>query len=370
MAQKRYPASQRFLGPGMDYFDEPGEKFTLLNQDPQARQVDEIDVSGSGNANETYEIALDGVTISYQNDGSPTTDELGQGLTDAINNENLVNGKLQASFDAGTDTITITARYAGIGFTYSEVSDPQGVLSQSRTTQNATAAPVPWGRALEKHGALGEKLGRLVDASNYTARLITVTLDGSTDGDYRVKLTYHGGQTFVATYTASGDNQSTILDNLRDDINNNGPDLLSASTSAGPTLDIEPETAGFADYDVVEADGPSQVNDSVTLAGDDINELFGGVAVVSSSQTSDHSSEYGQYDPNDEMDVRAEGAVVTVPVEDQPFTGADVFVRLSANGNRDRLGAFRATQDSGVVPLKGAEFKRAPNSDVAVVKLP
>lgn len=372
MSQTRYRDSQKAFAPGQDLVESFGRARTLLNADPQAKQIDEISVGASPNDNADYAIEINSVEIRVTTDSDATQDELVQALADAINDENLVNGRVVASADQGNDVVTITARHPGIGFTYTEVADPSDDLSQTRTQSNQEADPLPWGRAVEDHGSLGEKLGRLVDASKLTPRDIQLTLSGSGDGEYTVILEVDG-DTLVAQYTASGDGTDTILNELQSDLD--AHDLLSASvdTTASPSeLHIQPETSGFADFRVTGLATPSSESFSHTIDadGDDIRERLAGVAMAGGERLIDPGVDVGQYPPNTEFDVKEDGAYIGVAVEEQPSQGDPVYVRLSANGQRDQLGAFRASWDAGCVPLPEAEWVRAPSSDVAAVEVP
>jgi len=356
------------------------DKKTRTNKDPQAKQVDTVAVSGADD-DTTYELQFSFDTVnafvSFTTDSSATIDELVNGLTNAINNNRKISGRLLAEADTGADDITITARYPGVGWTLTEEQDSPGHLSITNTTSNAGAVEIPFGIALERHGALNDERGhvfaRKPDASNYTARDLLVTLDGSTDGDYRLKIEYHGGSTFVATYTASADSEDDILNNLRDDINNNGPSLLTASVDTGPSpseLHINPETAGFADFRIVEADGPSQIDESVDTEGTDFRELFDGIALAGYPNLIEPKVDGGRYQPNSHMNVLSDGLTAVAPEKD-PADGNTVWVRLSANGSLDELGAFRPDFNSGCVPLDTdtIEWERVPKSGLATVRL-
>jgi len=367
MAQRHYYENMRQFGPGSDLVDSLGDRKTVLNADPQAKQVDEISVTGgAGSANEVYEIKIERQLISYDAANGTNQDDVGQGLADAINANNLVNGRVTASYDAGTDTITVTARWAGIGFSYTEVSDPNSILSQTRTQDNQTANPLPWGRLVEEHGSIGQKLGRLADASNMTSKQIDVDVGGSADGNYTVTLEVNG-ETLVATFDASNDSKTDIVDDLVSDID--GHNLLAANNNSD-ILEITPETSGFADFSVQGLNAPQEPSVTLATEGDDINQKMAGVAMVGGEELIEPDEQVGRYPPSTEVDVKYNGAQVGVAAEEQVSKDDTVFVRLAASGNNDKLGAFRGSHDAGVVPLKGAEFVKAPNADVAGVELP
>lgn len=351
------------------------------NKDPEAKQVDTISVSGADN-DTTYKLKFEmsdrTSIVEFTTDGSAKADELVNGLTSAINDERLISGTVVAEADTGADTVTVTARYAGEGFTLTEEQDSPGHLSISQTTANADAVEIPFGIGLERHGSLsqnrGHQFARKPDASNFTARDLQVTLDGSTDGDYRIKVEYHDGQTFIAEYTASADSEDDILNALRTDFANNGPSLLSASVDTGATpseLHIKPETDGFADFRILEVDGPSQLDESVAAEGDDVRKSFDGIALMEGLQLIEPDVDGARYQPNSHMNVlQADGRTAVAP-ESTPSEGDYVWVRLSANGDLDELGAFRSDFNSGCVPLdkESIEWERVPDQqdNLAVV---
>ncbi|MFB6371615.1 MAG: hypothetical protein ABEN55_00535 [Bradymonadaceae bacterium] len=322
-----------------------------VNKDPAAEQIEEIAVSGA-NSGEVYIVSINDIDVEAEAP-SNAVDDLVNELTEQINAEPLVSGYVEAEADTSNDVVTVTEREGAGEFTIAEVQDASGHLSISQVQAHAEADPVPFGRAVLKNGFEDtERLVKLPKAGDLTARDLQVTLDGSTDGDYRLTIEYNGGQVFTATYTASTVNADTILQGLRDDINNNGPDVLTASHDGTPSpseLHIVAETAGFADFRIVEADGPSQMNASVATAGDDIRDELDGI-----SQRSDTMERTGQsdaeYPGKDVINVMSEGQIV-VETEDSATADAQLWVRLADNGTLNEHGAFRHTFNSGAVPV-------------------
>ncbi|MFB6373431.1 MAG: hypothetical protein ABEN55_10025, partial [Bradymonadaceae bacterium] len=299
-------------------------------------------------------------------------DELVQGLADAINNENLVNGRVEASADTGNDVVTITARHPGIGFTYTEVADPSDLLSHTRTQQNQEADPLPWGRAVEDHGDLGDKLGRLVDASHLTPRELHLSVGSAQNSTTYTAVLLVQGERYEVSYTSDADAPiDEVVNGLASAIDGQTPEELSANgDTTNDDVEIVPETAGFVDFVVLDYGPDADLSYSIAEEGDNIRDRLAGVALAGGERLIDPGVDVGQYPPNTEFDVKEDGAYVGVAVEEQPSQGDPVYVRLSANGQRDQLGAFRASWDSGCVPLPEAEWVRAPSSDVAAVEVP
>lgn len=372
MSQTRYRDSQKDFAPGQDLVESFGRARTLLNADPQAKQIDEISVGSNPNNNAEYAIEINSVEIRVTTDSDATQDELVQALADAINRENLVNGRVEASADTGNDVVTVTARHPGIGFTYTEVADPSDDLSHSRTQTNQEADPLPWGRAVEDHGSLGEKLGRLVDAAHLTARELHLSVSSAQNStDYRAVLLVQG-ERYEATF--SSDSNATIdevVNGLASAIDNQTPDDVTTNADTGnDDIEILSETAGFVDFVVLDYGPKADLSYSVAQSGDALDERLAGVAIAGGERLIEPDQDVGQYPPNTEVDIKEDGAYVAVTVEEQPSQGDPVYVRLSANGQRDQLGAFRASWDAGCVPLPEARWVRGPSSDVAVLEVP
>lgn len=330
-----------------------------INADETSLQIEEISVSGAGN-NATIAVTINGVEITYDTDSDATVDESVQGLTDAINDEPLVNGYVRAAADVGNDTVTVTEIEGAGAFSIAESQDPNSNLSISQTQAHATPDPIPFGLGLVRTGYAndGELLVTLPDASSLTARDLQVTLDAYTDGDYRLVIRYDGGQEYVAEVTESGADIDTTLQDLRDDINNNGPGVLDASvdTGASPSeLHIVAETAGFADFEINDAQGPEQLNASVATPGDDIRQKFVGLAMRTDALERQGESS-AQYDEADEVNVLERGEAV-VATEDAASEGSRLWLRLATNGNNDQRGAFRHSFDSGAVPIPYATLR-------------
>ncbi|MFB6373842.1 MAG: hypothetical protein ABEN55_12210 [Bradymonadaceae bacterium] len=325
---------------------------SVIPDSPRQAQVDEIAVSGA-NANTTYEIEIDGHTISHETGSGPGIDDLVNGLTEAINDKAEVSGTVLAEADTTNDKVTVTERVVdGDGFTMTEVTDSPGHLSISTTTSPKDAEDIPFGRAVRRDGQIrGTLKGKLPDAgdSDVTARELVLTLDGSADGDYRVRVEVNG-ETVEAEYTAATDGADTILSNLSSALSHN---LISTSvdTGANPSeLIINPETAGFADFQVLEASGASQINTITRTEGTDVPaELIG--ATFRSDTMERSGGNDAKYPGQFPMNVLADRGSIVLDVENSPSAGDPVYVRLKANGTLDKIGHFRTDWNSGCVPV-------------------
>lgn len=138
---------------------------SYANDDPRAQQIDTITVTGATN-DKTYTVTINGVDISFLSDATATIAEVADGLAAAIEAEPLVNGTVGAVSD-GVSLVTVTATTGGVGFTIAE-SDAE--LTLASVQANATAAAIPFGRAVIEDGlgAHGNKLCKLINSTDVT----------------------------------------------------------------------------------------------------------------------------------------------------------------------------------------------------------
>lgn len=377
MAQRDIKAEQDEFAPGTSV-DMTGDVKTLVNLDPEAKQVEEISVSGAGN-NTTIEVkfTIDGdvVIVSFDTDSDATIDETVNGLADAINNERKVSGRVVAEADTGADTITVTSRYAGLGFTLEEESDPNSNISISNTTQNADASTVPFGRAVERHGdparSDGHALGRLLDASNLTARELRVNVSSAQNStEYTVVLIIRG-ETYEATFTSDASaTVDEVVNGLQSAIDGL-TDVVTANADTGnDRIEVVPETAGFADFDIIDVSPTADLSFTEHQDGDDVREKFAGITLAGGGRLIKPGTTGAEYEPNQHMNVKNEGRVA-VATEEEISEGDYVWVRLSANGDLDEVGGFRASFNSGAVPMPKdmLEWDRAPKENLATLEI-
>ena len=146
---ERIVRSNRTAGIAGDLADTRfSDKETYINDDPRAAQVDTLTTPADPNATPgsgyTYTLKIDGVLISFTDDGTATRLEVAEGVRDAINAEQLINGTVVATATA-TATV-VTARVAGEGFTTSEVD---ANLTLVNTNANDEADPIGFGVAVQ-----------------------------------------------------------------------------------------------------------------------------------------------------------------------------------------------------------------------------
>jgi len=130
-------------------------------------------------------------------------------------------------------------------------------------------------------------------------------------------------------------------------------------------LQVRAETAGFAGFEITDADGPSNFNFLRNAEGDDLEEVVR-LAHVGHSKLAD--TQYsGGYRPNSPMTAAKAGRFF-IETEDDPSFGDTVHVRAKANGANDVLGIFSGTASPGLIPLNDFSFHKLFD-EVAVVEI-
>lgn len=165
MPQLNYRRNMRPGFPGMLYTGGIKETLTALNDDPRAQQVVSFVVTALATSG-TLTIQNIEFSVADQADVAAVADALAA----AVNAEPLVNGLVIAESD-GVDTVTVTARLGGVGFTF---ADDGGTTTTATEDQaNAEAAPINFGRAVVESGEArdGERLCKLIDTSTVSSIL-------------------------------------------------------------------------------------------------------------------------------------------------------------------------------------------------------
>ena len=162
---------------------------SAINDDPRAQQIVTFTVDENA---ETGDLSIQGVT--FEGAGADEN-AVAADLADNINEEPLVNGTVTA--EADDDDVIVTAKVGGVGFLFDDGTN----TTAAETQANATAASVPFGRAvlLAGEGDEGDMLAKLMDenevgdilgVSVYTA---TFEKGRSTNPFDRIAAEYPGG---------------------------------------------------------------------------------------------------------------------------------------------------------------------------------
>jgi len=170
---------ERLIGVAGDIADNMfKDSLSYTNSDPQAKQVNTITID-TATPSQTYSVLIDGVEVSVESGAVTLPATLATSLGDAIAAEPLVNGRFDVQV-AGA-VITLTARFEGQGFMIA-LGQSAADMTLVEVTANATAAPIPFGRAVVSAGVSGSnKLAKLIDSSvadtaAANAQIVGVTL--------------------------------------------------------------------------------------------------------------------------------------------------------------------------------------------------
>jgi hypothetical protein len=160
---------------------------SMINEDPQAVQSDEIVVDTATNDHE-YTLDFNGIEVSYTADGSATKIEVAAGIAAAINAEPAVRGQVAAVSD-GVDTVTTSGLTPGVAYTLENVDSK---LTATPVATAAEADPIPFGRLCIDDGLHpdgdGTRLGKLCQASAFTAQEATVTVTYQAGAKYAIMV--------------------------------------------------------------------------------------------------------------------------------------------------------------------------------------
>lgn len=105
-------------------------------------QVSNVSVDVAA-ATTLYQFTVNGVTISYTSDGTPTIGEIHAGLLADAQSKTALQGVV--TFSGASPNIVITADAAGTPFLLAEAD---ANLTGSTTTPNKTGSPIPFGRGI------------------------------------------------------------------------------------------------------------------------------------------------------------------------------------------------------------------------------
>jgi len=377
MAQQIVRDRQEPGVPGM-LFDTAGDCHlkTRTNSDPQAKKIVTVTVDTASDDTD-YSLTVEGQTVTYTSDGTAAKDEIRDGLIAAIQDEPLISGIVDPEA-ATSDTFTITGIEEGDDFDFSQ-SDAN--LSDTLTQASATAATIPFGRAVISDSVVvrdNGQLAKLADASKLTAQEVEITVPYVGSAVYSFSVTVRG-DTHEVQVVADTD-QDTTVGNIVTALNDQLPaNTVVASDDGGGTSSeviLTAEIAGLpfeVDYGVSD-EGTS--NPDLTLSADnrgkdtDINKALDGLAIWTTENPYPRDGGEGEsvVEANSTFTVMDQGRAWVATESEVGSTDDDVYVRLSANGTLDELGGFRPDFNQGCVKLEGASWAFKYDSDLAVVE--
>jgi len=297
---------------------------SLVNNAPRTAQVATYTVDTAANSTD-YTIEIDGVAITVTSDASGTKAEIALLIQNAINAENLVNGMVVA-LDDDTDSVAVTARLAGYGFTATTSDDNMSVV---QTTANDDADPVPYGVAVIQDSTSTD-YGRQVLNTAMTAQAVVITPTNVNDATYHVNVKVDGVE-YVGHFTADGSaTVKEIVEGLAAVLNAVLPASTVIATEDDAALTLTSEIRGkpFSySYGADDATVTWTVTDNSTSSLTDINRCIKGISM--------YSAEYGmtdagvaQYPENSAMSILEEGEIA-VATEESIDNASDVWLGVT-----------------------------------------
>lgn len=162
---------------------------TGINQSPQAKQVTTQTVPSSVDATTAYTVTVNGVTASFTTGAATTQDQLGAGLEAALLAKAGVRSVAIASYNSGTNVLTLTGVYPGVSFTVTNnaASTTNDLGTPTTSTSAASAAVVEFGLAVATDGYVTDEGNLKVfvpTTASFSAQVITATFAGNTGSYY------------------------------------------------------------------------------------------------------------------------------------------------------------------------------------------
>lgn len=346
-----------------------------LNAYPQAVQITTVTVANIGDDLAVI-ITINGIDVEIDTGTGADAAAIGADLAEAINAEPLVRAVVAATFD--TATLTLTALNPGIEFEVSIANDPNAALSAVATTQEAaTAAPIPFGRAVVFNayngGNAGNTLGeteRLVMlplAAAFTAQVIHVTPTFVDTAEFTISLYEIRGDERVFVRSATSTSATSVavtVDNMVTAVNAVMPANSVVATDGTTHLILTAEVPG-TEWDVVvhaTTMGASAPTATVTYSVGPSNSTsliraWEGVSLYSRAQeAATLASDEGQYAANAGVHYAIRG-VVWVESDEAVTRGGTVYVETVAGATNGRFyAASSATRIA--LPRRLARWER------------
>lgn len=377
--------------PGQAY-DNTGQVLSGLNVNPQAKQIDSFDVDTATDT-EDYSVVIDGVDIEITAASSTDTLVVIQ-FVNAIN-DSIIAGKVIAEVDpASSDTVLLTARLGGIGFTLALGTNAAKMTKNAQTQANATADAIPFGAAVISDGFVDDTSGgqpqsgterkiKLAKATNFTAQVDNLELTYDATVGAKVSITYYdpvvGDWTTQDFEHAQATDADTSIIALAAQINATMPaNTIIATHPTADTLTLTAEIAG-AHFEVSYGFGTGRdtgawVHTTNRSVATSLQDALLGVAQATQLVQRTAPATPGalptgitEYPANRVVNVMQGGRTWVEP-EAAPTATSRVYCRLVADGSLDTLGGFTPAAGDGVVRLKNAKWHLVDGAS-AVVQL-
>jgi hypothetical protein len=348
-------------------------------------QVDTITIGGSTAGVHTHTVTLeDGTveTISYTSAAGGAAADVTLCVAAFVANA-LVSGVLLATDGAG-NTVVLTARTAGIGWTLAETADPGSDTSIANTTANADAGAIAPGRAVV--AVVGsDTLGKHPLDTDYAVQVTTVTPVGAISGEhFQVVVTADFDQTGIpypmSFGTGAAASAAALIDELELAMNTQFPTSSIVVTQSATVLTLTSERRGLKfEVSATSTDeGGSTAAASVSIATSTAAALldFKGVAVNLGSRALTTAAATSNTYPGGSSATTCKRGRIWVELEagETPAPASPVFVRMNiAGGGTEAYGAFRASADAAdcyILPSgKGAWVENTARTGAAGTRI-
>lgn len=330
---------------------------TGINSAPQAYEVHTITVAGSPTNSHEFTVTINGIDCSYTSDASATSQEVVDGLTEAINNEPGVRATVRAVATSST-VVTVTAITPGVAFT---MTDADSDLTCATSTSAASADAIEFGRLVCSAASLDSTLhlpSVFKPVSTYlTAQVETLTATYSAAEVYYVQIAIEEQVYGPVAVTANTDSATTATD-IASAVNGMMPanSVIAAGTSGG-ALTLTAEVAGKA-FSVVygtKSGTAARLTLAHTTATDltDIARCMRGITTLHTDvQATSIGGGTSSYAANEGVNYCTNGCVWVAATE-AVTPGSSVYVETSGAS----AGLFYATSSATRIKLPRSRFQ-------------
>lgn len=330
---------------------------TGINSAPQAYEVHTITVAGSPTNSHEFTVTINGIDCSYTSDASATSQEVVDGLTEAINNEPGVRATVRAVATSST-VVTVTAITPGVAFT---MTDADSDLTCATSTSAASADAIEFGRLVCSAASLDSTLhlpSVFKPVSTYlTAQVETLTATYSAGEVYYVQIAIEEQVYGPVAVTANTDSATTATD-IASAVNGMMPanSVIAAGTSGG-ALTLTAEVAGKA-FSVVygtKSGTAARLTLAHTTATDltDIARCMRGITTLHTDvQATSIGGGTSSYAANEGVNYVTNGCVWVASTE-SVTPGSDVYMETSGAS----AGLFYTTTSATRIKLPRSRFQ-------------
>lgn len=314
---------------------------TGINSVPQSQQVSTSVMSDPGD-DLTRGLTINGVSVTFSTGSGNDVDAIGAIAAAAFNADPLVRGSVTATYDAGTNTLTLTGNLPGDTFTVTINSDSGDTFAAISTTAANPAEQVPFGRAVIITGQSPGEVEDLVGVAKtprFSAQVATIAGYVAAVPDTGTRIAIYeirGSERFELANVAVG---GTVLATDVTTLNTALPDNTVLVAADGADMTFTAEIIG-SEFEVVVL-GTSPVTVTATTGPNDSTSLHRALAGISLYSPNDEAATIGgnegRYVPNrgirygvrGEIWVQNEGAVIP--------TSDPVYVELADGVNSGRF---------------------------------